>query len=129
MAMNRPIRQYKRSARFNSLLQEEISDIIRTRLKDPRIGFLSITHVEATEDLRSARIYVSVLEESDEEATLEALRHAAGILRSELLRRLRIRRVPQLKFLPDRTIAYSIHIGEVLDSLKTEESPEENDQS
>jgi ribosome-binding factor A len=129
MAMNRPIRQYKRSARFNSLLQEEISAIIRSRLKDPRIGFLSITHVETTEDLRSAKVYVSVLEESEEKATLEGLTHASGMLRSELLRRLRIRRVPQLKFLPDRNIAYSIHIGEVLDSLKIEEPPEENDQS
>jgi len=127
--MNRPIRQYKRSARFNSLLQEEISNIIRTRLKDPRLGFLSITHVEATEDLRSAKIFVSVFQEDEEEATLEALRHAAGMLRSELLRRLRVRRIPQLKFLPDRNIAYSIHIGEVLESLKTEEPPEENDES
>jgi len=129
MVMNRPIRQYKRSARFNSLLQEEISAIIRSHLKDPRIGFLSITHVETTEDLRSAKVYVSVLEETEEETTLEALSHASGVLRNELLRRLRIRRVPQLKFLPDRSIAYSIHIGEVLDNLKTEEPPEENDQS
>ena len=129
MPMNRPLRQYKRSARFNSLLQEEISSIIRTRLKDPRIGFLSITHVEATEDLRSAKVYVSVLQEDEEESTLEGLRNASGIVRSELLRRLRIRRVPQLRFLADRNIAYSIHIGEVLDGLKTDEPPEENDQS
>jgi len=127
--MNRPMRQYKRSARFNRLLQEEISDIIRTRMKDPRIGFLSITHVETTEDLRSAKVYVSLLEESDESATLEVLTHAAGLFRGELLHRLRIRRVPQLKFLPDRNIAYSIHISEVLDNLKTEEPEEENDPS
>ena len=85
--MNRPMRQYKRSARFNRLLQEESSDIIRTSMKYPRIGFLSITHVETTEDLRSAKVYVSLLEESDESATLEALTHAAGLFRGELLRR------------------------------------------
>jgi ribosome-binding factor A len=124
--MNRPARQYKRSARFNRLLQEELAEVIRSRLKDPRIGFLSITHVDTTEDLRSAKVYVSLLDENEESDTLEALRKASPILRNELLRRLRVRRVPQLKFLPDRNIAYSVHLGEILDKLKTDQSPEED---
>ena len=127
--MKRPMRQYKRSARFNSLLQEEISDIIRTRLRDPRIGFVSITHVETTEDLRSARIFVSVFDEAAETEAIEVLRNASGLIRNELLHRLRIRRVPELKFFPDRNIAHSIHISQVLDSLKDDETHEESDQS
>jgi ribosome-binding factor A len=123
------MRQYKRSARFNRLLQEEISDIIRTRLRDPRIGFLSITHVETTEDLRSSRIFVSVFDEAAETEAIEVLRNASGLIRNELLHRLRIRRVPELKFSPDRNIAHSIHISQVLDSLKDDETHGENDQS
>jgi ribosome-binding factor A len=123
------MRQYKRSARFNRLLQEEISGIIRTTLKDPRIGFLSITHVEATEDLRSARIFVSVFEKDAETAAIEALGSATGLIRKELLHRLRIRRVPELKFLPDRNIPHSIHISQVLDSLKHDSTHEESDES
>jgi ribosome-binding factor A len=123
------MRQYKRSARFNRLLQEEISNIIRTRLKDPRIGFVSITHVEATEDLRSSRIYVSVFDEAAETEAIEALQGASGMIRNELLHRLRIRRVPELKFFPDRAITHSIHISQVLDSLKHDKTHGENEES
>ena len=120
-------RQYSRSARFNSLLQEEISDIIRRRLKDPRIGMASISRVDVTGDLRSAKIYVSVLEESKESETLAALKGAAGVIRSELLHRLRVRRVPELRFLLERNIAYSVHISEVLSNLEHESDDAEED--
>ena len=103
------MKQYKRSARFNRLLQEEISDIIRTRLKDPRIGFTSVVRVEATEDLRSSKVFVSVLEEEKSAETLEGLEGAAGLIRNELLHRLHTRRVPDLRFFLDRG-AYSSYI-------------------
>ena len=115
------MRQYKRSARFNRMIQEEISDIIMNRMKDPRIGFVSITRVEATEDLRSAKVHVSVLDEAQTDSTIEALSHAAGMIRTELHHRLTTRRVPQLRFFPDRTIAYSIRISKVLEDLKDDE--------
>ena len=120
------MRQYKRSARFNRLIQEEVSDILRSRLKDPRIGFASVVRVEATEDLRSAKVYVSVLDDAEAEGTLHALESAAGLIRRELHHRMSTRRVPELRFFLDRNISYSIHISKVLEDLKKEEDWEED---
>jgi len=120
-----PKRQYKRSDRFNRLLQEEIADIISSRLRDPRIGFVSITRVESTGDLRSSKVYVSVLDEGQAEETLKALDGASGMIRAELMHRIRARRVPEIRFVLDRAIPYSIHIASVLDGLKTDGVEEE----
>lgn len=109
-------------------MQEEISDIIRTRLKDPRIGFTSVSRVDTTDDLRSCKIYVSVLNEEEAPETLKALESATGIIRSELLHRLHARRVPELKFFLDRNIAYSVHISSVLDQIRKEEAREDEDE-
>jgi ribosome-binding factor A len=114
------MKQYKRSERFNRLLIEELSDIVQHGLKDPRIGFVSFTRVETTEDLRSAKIFVSLLDEAQAPETLEALRHAAGMIRGELMHRIQARRIPELRFVHDRSIAHSVHIAEVLEQLKRE---------
>lgn len=114
------MKQYKRSERFNKLLIEEVSDIVQHHLKDPRIGFVSFTRVETTEDLRSAKLYVSLLDEAQAPDTLEALRHAAGMIRGELMHRIKARRIPELRFVHDRSIAHSVHIAEVLDQLRRE---------
>jgi ribosome-binding factor A len=114
------MKQYKRSERFNKLLIEEVSQIVQQQLKDPRIGFVSFTRVETTEDLRSAKLYVSLLDEAQAPDTLEALRHAAGMIRGELMHRIKARRIPELRFVHDRSIAHSVHIAEVLDQLRRE---------
>ena len=114
------MKQYKRSDRFNKLLMEEISAIIQRELKDPRIGFVSVTHVETTEDLRNAKVHVSVLDDAQAAPTLEGLRHAARLIRGELMHRIRARRIPELRFLLDQAIAHSVHIGSVLEQLKRE---------
>ena len=114
------MKQYKRSERFNKLLIEEVSQIVQQQLKDPRIGFVSFTRVETTEDLRSAKLYVSLLDEAQAPDTLEALRHAAGMIRGELMHRIKARRIPELRFVHDRSIAHSVLIAEVLDQLRRE---------
>jgi len=119
------MKQYKRSVRFNRLLQEEISNIILLRIKDPRIAMATITRVESTEDLRSSRVYVSALDKSGGEAAVAALEKASGFIRSELIHRIRARRIPELRFFLDRNIAYSIHIAEVIDGLKIADEEEE----
>ena len=112
--------------RLNSVLQAEISDIIRNEMKDPGLGFVSVTRVRATGDLRHARVNVSVLgDEAAKQATMKALGRASAFIRENLLRRLDVRRVPQLDFLLDENIEYSIHISEVLDKLKEERSEED----
>jgi ribosome-binding factor A len=114
--------------RFNKLLQEEISDIIQKRLNDPRIGFTSITRVEVTEDLRSAKIYFSVLEDSHSETTLQALQSASGLIRNELRHRIRARRIPELRFQEDKNIAYSVHMTKVLEQLRKEQKSDPSEE-
>lgn len=123
------MKQYKRSARFNSLLQEEIALIIRSRLKDPRIGDVTVIRVEATSDLRSCKVYVSTLDEAGSSKVIEGLESAAGTIRRELRQRINLRRIPELRFILDRNTAYSIHISEVIEGLKTGRGGKDDDNS
>jgi ribosome-binding factor A len=115
------MKQYRRSARINRLLQEEIADIIRSRLKDPRIGDVTVIRVDTTEDLRSCKVYVSTLDEEGAADTMTGLESATGTIRRELRGRIHARRIPELRFILDRGTAYSIHISDVIDSLRSEE--------
>lgn len=102
--------------------------LVRT-VKDPRVGLITITRVKVTEDCRSARIYFSVPGADDErERSIQGLRSATGYIRRELARRINLRYTPQITFEFDPSIEYSIHIGEVLQSLQKEreESPDEH---
>lgn len=109
----------RRTRQVGELLKEELSDIIRREVKDPRIGFMSITDVEVPTDLRSARVYVSVLGSDEErEATVAALRSASGFIRHHLKPRLRMRQIPELDFRSDRSMEYAQHISETLRTIE-----------
>ncbi len=97
------MRRYKRSARVEDLLRQEIAEIIMHRLKDPRIGFVTVTKVELSDDLRHAKIYVSVFEEDKRDAAIKALRAAAGAVKAEIGSRVRLRYMPELDFRIDHT--------------------------
>lgn len=113
----------RRTRQVGEFLREELTDIIRTEVKDPRIGFFSITHVDVPTDLRSARVYVSVLGTDEErEATLTALRSAAGFIRRQLKPRLHMRQIPELEFRDDRSMEHADQIARTLQSLKEEEA-------
>ena len=104
------------------LLREELTDIIRREVKDPRVGFMSITRVDLPADLRSARVYVSVLGTDEErQATLTALRSAAGFIRHHLKPRLRMRQIPDLEFRDDRSMEYADEIARTLRDLEGEQ--------
>jgi ribosome-binding factor A len=101
------------------LIQQELAELLRTEVKDPRIGFVSITQVEVSSDLRVAKVMVSVM--GDGEAKLESMKglHSAkAFLRTLLGRRLHLRYTPELLFKLDESIAYSAHIHSVLAQLK-----------
>ena len=119
--------QGKRLDRVNQLVKEEISQLLQRELKDPRIGFVTVTEVAVSKDLRSGKVYVSVLGSEEQwQASFEALQSARGFIRNWLAPRLRMRAVPDLTFLPDRSMAHAAHIQTVLEGLRTEErSPEE----
>ncbi len=118
-----------RSDRINEEVKKTLSAIIR-EMKDPRISpMTTLTGAEVTKDLKYAKISVSVYDKDDavRQGTVDALNHAAGFLAHELGQRMLIRRVPSLKFRLDDSIAYSIHISEILNSLdiKKEDESEE----
>lgn len=112
-----------RVVQVGAQIREEIMEIIRRDLKDPRIGFVSITQVRMSADLRSARVRVSVLgDEEAQKATLEGLRSATGVIRHELGRRLEnLRFAPELRFELDPSIEYSVRISKTLRELLPED--------
>ncbi len=109
-----------RIARINEEIQRQISADIR-RLKDPRVsgsGMVSVTRVDTTGDLRYAKIYVSVLDKSQEKDVLKGLKSAGGFLRRELGSALGLRYTPELIFEADDSIAYGAHILEVMHDVE-----------
>ncbi len=109
----------RRTHRVADLLRAELSDLLLRSVHDPRIRLVSVTGLEVSPDLRHAVVKVSVLGSDEErEATVEALRHARGFLRSELAHRLRTMRVtPELVFELDRGAEHSQRIADLLESL------------
>lgn len=105
-----------RAVQVGAQIREEIMQIIHRDLKDPRIGFVSITEVRMSPDLRSARVRVSVLgDEKEGRTTLAGLRSASGLIRHELGRRLQnLRFSPELRFEIDPSIEYSVRISRTL---------------
>ena len=101
--------------RINEEIQKELSSLMRG-LKDPRVqgGMVTITHVDTTSDLRYSRIFVSVLDKSQEKDAVKGLKSAAGYLRRELGASLRLRYTPELQFIADDSIEYGAHILELL---------------
>ncbi len=103
-----------RMGRINEEIQRELSDLIRT-VKDPRVhGLISITAVDATADLRYAKVYVSALDKSDVDQVVKGLKSAAGYLRRELGAALSLRYTPELIFERDDSMAHGAHILSIL---------------
>lgn len=111
---------YKRSQRVSDLLREEIADIVIYRLKDPRIGFITITGVDVTDDIKIARVYVSVLKDEDKKNTLDILNSAKSFIRSELSKRLRMKSIPGIEFRLDTSIEYGDKIDKLLKKIGEE---------
>jgi len=104
-----------REGRLAEAIKEEVSDILRNDLKDPRIGFASITAVEVSGDLRHAKIFVSVLGDQQQKAdTMKGLESASGYIRSELGRRIRLRFTPEIVFRLDESIERGVRIAQLL---------------
>ncbi|HHY46682.1 MAG TPA: 30S ribosome-binding factor RbfA [Firmicutes bacterium] len=110
-----------RADRLAQLIRDEVSDILQRGLKDPRLGFVSVTDVEVSGDLSHAKVFVSLMgTEEEEAASLQALESATGFIRTELARRIRLRRVPEIVFKPDRSIARGARIFQLLSEIAKE---------
>lgn len=109
----------RRTRQVGEFLREELTDIIRRDVKDPRIGFMSVTRVDVTPDLRYAAVYISVLGTDEERSeTLKALESAAGFIRHTLKPRLRMRQIPELEFRDDRSMEHAEQIARTLREIK-----------
>ncbi|TCS79242.1 30S ribosome-binding factor RbfA [Pectinatus cerevisiiphilus] len=107
-----------RVEKIQEQIKQEVSAIILRELKDPRIGFVTVTKVDVSSDLGNAKIYVSILGNKKQFAdTWEGLRHSVGYIRQELAKRIRIRFIPEIAFYPDTTIQYSAHIQELINEI------------
>jgi len=108
-----------RTDKVSEAIRQEASVIIHDKLKDPRLGFITITNVEMTPDLRYAKIYFSVL--GNEEAykkTKAALDSASGFIRKLVSERINLKFAPEISFHEDRSIEYSVRVEEILNEIK-----------
>lgn len=115
----------QRARRVSEEIKKETSKIIRDNVKDPRVGFVTITSVVLTGDLSDAKIYFSVLgEQNSIEETIKALESARGYIRREIGRRIQLRHVPEIHFLYDHSIANGTHIDTLLAQIKKSDDSE-----
>jgi ribosome-binding factor A len=110
-----------RMRRVNESVRQVLSEAVQ-ELKDPRIGFVTVTGVETSPDLRHARVFVSVFgSEKARRATLDGLAAAHGVLQSRIARELRMKRTPQLAFEYDRTVEEGVRMSTLIDELAPDE--------
>ena len=120
---------YKRSARVSDLIKEEVAEIIMHKLKDPRLGFVTVTEARVSDDLRHAKIYISVFEESKKDETLKILSSSAKFIRSQLARRVKIKFIPDIIFRFDESIEYGARIDRILNDIKSSAKPSSDDKN
>jgi len=116
-----------KNTRINGEVQKELAEIIRSEIKDPRIApFTSVTAVEVAPDLKTMKAWISVL--GDEKAlddTIKGLKSAEGFVRRELARRINLRNTPEVKFIPDDSIAYGISMSKKIDEVTANDKHDE----
>ena len=114
-----------RMNRIDEEVKRALADIIRTDVKDDRLSAMtSVTRVEITSDLKFAKVYISVYDASDKKrhASVDALNHGASFIRTKLAKAVDLRRVPELSFVLDDSIEYSIKISKILDDVNCKDS-------
>jgi len=118
-----------RIERLDSLIRQELSQLLQRQVKDPRLGsFVTVTEVSVSADLKYAKVFVSCMGSGEvKEDTLSGLAAASGFLRRQLAKRLRLRRIPELSFHWDDSIERGAHILQLIDEVSSSETPEQGD--
>lgn len=113
---------HNRPEKLAGMLKKKISEIIQNNVKDPRIGFVTITEVQVSRDLRHVKVYFSVLgDEKQKKSALIGLHHATSFIRRVIAQEVALRFVPEIVFKFDETFEYGLHINELLEKIKREE--------
>lgn len=116
----------KRTSRVGELLKREVAEILCHDIRDPKIGFVTVSYVDVATDLRAASVHVSVLgDEEQRQESLRALNAASGFVQKALSSRVRLKHLPKLHFLLDTSIDYSMHIAQLLSELGESENAQE----
>lgn len=118
-----------RANRVGEQMKKELGDIISRKIKDPRVGFVTVTDVKVTGDLQQAKVYISVLgNNKQKQETLIGLAKAKGFIRSEVGKRIRLRKTPEITFEFDEAIAYGNRIESIIRDLNDDETDEKEQQ-
>ena len=118
-----------KNTRINGEVQRELSSIIRNEIKDPRIAMMtSVTGAAVAPDLKTCKVYISVLGEEKAKAdTLSGLRSAEGYIRRMLAKNLNLRNTPELTFVLDESIEYGVNMSKLIDTVREKEKCYENE--
>lgn len=108
-----------KNTRINGEVQRELSNIIRSEIKDPRVNpMTSVVLVEVAPDLKSCKAYISVLgDEQSQKDTLAGLKKAEGFIRTKLAKSVNLRNTPEIKFILDQSIEYGVNMSKLIDSV------------
>ncbi|HGM2539696.1 TPA: 30S ribosome-binding factor RbfA [Neisseria gonorrhoeae] len=123
--MRKPQRGYARQDRVKEQIMRELAELVRTGLKDPRAGFITINEVEVTRDYSHATVFYTVLNQDTREITEEVLEHARGRLRSELSKRIKLFKIPELHFKYDESLERGMSLSALIDQVAAEKPVED----
>ena len=119
---------HSRPERVGEEIREELTEILAREVKDPGLGFLTLTHVRMTPDLQLARVYYTVMgDEKSRRETAKALGRATPFLRRHIAARVRLRRVPELRFTYDESVARGQRIEQLLEEIRSAPRPDDDD--
>lgn len=107
--------------RLNNIMVENIGKIIRTEIKDERINFATVTAVKVTNDLSFAKVYITVLDESEKDNVIKLLNKASNFIERELSKRIEIRKMPNIMFVYDDSLEYAANIENIIESIDSNE--------
>jgi len=121
--------EFSRARRVGEQIQRDLAELIRSEVRDPRLGMVTVNHVDVSRDMSYARVYITVMGEADSrEVSIAILNKMAGYLRSQIGRRMKLRMIPELKFLYDESIDRGARIDSLLKNA-TPASLSDNDQA
>ncbi|EMR8106811.1 30S ribosome-binding factor RbfA [Neisseria gonorrhoeae] len=123
--MRKPQRGYARQDRVKEQIMRELAELVRTGLKDPRAGFITINEVEVTRDYSHATVFYTVLNQDTREITEEVLEHARGHLCSELSKRIKLFKIPELHFKYDESLERGMSLSALIDQVAAEKPVED----
>ncbi|QRN41116.1 MAG: 30S ribosome-binding factor RbfA [Neisseriaceae bacterium] len=118
-------KNFTRASRLEEQIFKDVADIIYKEVKDPRLGYVTVTGTDVSKDLKNATIHYTVLEDKDRISTQEALESSKGFIRSSLAKRLTIYQVPNLSFKYDTSIERGANISNLIDKINQQDKKED----